>query len=46
MDDILDSADNPLNGKRWWANSDDPWQILACCMEIANASRSPNPEGS
>lgn len=46
MDDILDSADNPLNGKRWWANSDDPWQTLACCMEIANASRSPNPEGS
>ncbi|OQV21804.1 DNA-directed RNA polymerase, mitochondrial [Hypsibius exemplaris] len=43
LDDILDSADNPLTGKQWWKESDDPWQTLACCMEIANASRSPNP---
>uniref|UniRef100_A0A8C7QF58 DNA-directed RNA polymerase n=1 Tax=Oncorhynchus mykiss TaxID=8022 RepID=A0A8C7QF58_ONCMY len=43
MDDILDSADNPLNGKKWWQNADEPWQALACCMEIANAVRSPDP---
>ncbi|XP_023265435.1 DNA-directed RNA polymerase, mitochondrial [Seriola lalandi dorsalis] len=43
MEDILDSADNPLNGKNWWMNADEPWQALACCMEIANAVRSPNP---
>uniref|UniRef100_A0A665WUW3 DNA-directed RNA polymerase n=1 Tax=Echeneis naucrates TaxID=173247 RepID=A0A665WUW3_ECHNA len=43
MEDILDSADNPLNGKKWWMNADEPWQALACCMEIANAVRSPNP---
>uniref|UniRef100_A0A4W5PZP8 DNA-directed RNA polymerase n=1 Tax=Hucho hucho TaxID=62062 RepID=A0A4W5PZP8_9TELE len=43
MDDILDSADNPLNGKKWWQNADEPWQTLACCMEIANAVRSPDP---
>lgn len=42
MDDILDSADNPLTGKKWWMNADEPWQSLACCMEIANAVRSPN----
>ncbi|AWP11147.1 putative DNA-directed RNA polymerase mitochondrial [Scophthalmus maximus] len=41
MEDILDSADNPLNGKKWWMNADEPWQALACCMEIANAVRSP-----
>ncbi|XP_022047398.2 DNA-directed RNA polymerase, mitochondrial [Acanthochromis polyacanthus] len=43
MEDILDSADNPLNGKKWWMNADEPWQALGCCMEIANAVRSPNP---
>ncbi|KAG8003580.1 DNA-directed RNA polymerase [Nibea albiflora] len=43
MEDILDSADNPLNGKKWWMNADEPWQALACCMEISNAVRSPDP---
>ncbi|XP_044217703.1 DNA-directed RNA polymerase, mitochondrial [Thunnus albacares] len=43
MEDILDSADNPLNGKKWWMNADEPWQALACCMEIADAVRSPDP---
>ncbi|XP_051928758.1 DNA-directed RNA polymerase, mitochondrial isoform X1 [Hippocampus zosterae] len=43
MEDILDSADRPLNGKKWWMNADEPWQALACCMEIANAVRSPDP---
>lgn len=43
MEDVLDSADNPLNGKKWWMNADEPWQALACCMEIANAVRSPDP---
>ncbi|XP_028301108.1 DNA-directed RNA polymerase, mitochondrial [Gouania willdenowi] len=40
MKEILDSADKPLNGKKWWMNADEPWQTLACCMEIANAVRS------
>ncbi|CAG9788852.1 unnamed protein product [Diatraea saccharalis] len=44
MDKILDSADRPLNGQGWWMKSEEPWQTLACCMEIANAVRSPNPE--
>uniref|UniRef100_A0A1A7WLC6 DNA-directed RNA polymerase n=2 Tax=Iconisemion striatum TaxID=60296 RepID=A0A1A7WLC6_9TELE len=43
MEDILDSADNPLNGKKWWMDADEPWQTLACCMEIATAVRSPDP---
>lgn len=44
MNDILDSADNPLNGKKWWVQSEEPWQTLACCDEIAKAIRSGNPE--
>ncbi|XP_030074244.1 DNA-directed RNA polymerase, mitochondrial isoform X1 [Microcaecilia unicolor] len=43
MEDILDSADNPLTGRGWWMKADEPWQALACCMEIAKASRSPDP---
>lgn len=43
MDDIIDSADNPLTGRMWWAESEDPWQTLACCMEIANVSRCADP---
>lgn len=45
MDEILDSADRPLNGQGWWMKSEEPWQTLACCMEVANAMRSPNHEG-
>ncbi|KOB68485.1 DNA-directed RNA polymerase [Operophtera brumata] len=44
MDKIVDSADRPLDGGGWWTQSEEPWQTLACCMEIANALRSPNPE--
>nr|XP_006640104.1 PREDICTED: DNA-directed RNA polymerase, mitochondrial [Lepisosteus oculatus] len=29
-------------GEKWWTEADEPWQALACCMEIANASRSPD----
>ncbi|NXK96431.1 RPOM protein, partial [Formicarius rufipectus] len=43
MEEILDSADHPLTGRKWWMKTDEPWQALACCMEIAKASRSPDP---
>lgn len=43
FDEIIDSADNPLSGRMWWTKCDKPWQTLACCMEIANATRSPDP---
>ncbi|XP_067872329.1 DNA-directed RNA polymerase, mitochondrial isoform X2 [Heterodontus francisci] len=42
MDNVLDSADNPLTGRKWWMNADEPWQTLACCREIAHAVRSPD----
>lgn len=34
MEDILDSADHPLTGRRWWTKSDEPWQTLAACKEV------------
>ncbi|KAI9351297.1 hypothetical protein BDR26DRAFT_1003315 [Obelidium mucronatum] len=43
IDDIMDSADNPLKGKRWWLTAEDPWQMLATCFELTEALRSPNP---
>lgn len=43
MDDILDSADNPLTGRMWWTKSDEPWQTLSCCQEIAKVHRCPDP---
>ncbi|CAN7938572.1 unnamed protein product [Ixodes hexagonus] len=43
LPEILDSADNPMTGRRWWASSDEPWQTLACCREVAAAVRSPDP---
>lgn len=41
--DILDSADRPLQGQRWWLGADDPWQCLAACKELKNALHSPDP---
>ncbi|XP_076977543.1 DNA-directed RNA polymerase, mitochondrial isoform X2 [Tamandua tetradactyla] len=43
MDDILDSADRPMTGRQWWRDADEPWQTLACCMEVARAVRAPDP---
>ncbi|XP_023572671.1 DNA-directed RNA polymerase, mitochondrial [Octodon degus] len=43
MDDILDSADCPMTGRKWWMEAEEPWQTLACCMEVAQAVRSPDP---
>ncbi len=43
IEDIFDSADHPLDGKKWWMTGDKPWQALATCIEIASALRSPDP---
>ncbi|XP_012257403.2 DNA-directed RNA polymerase, mitochondrial isoform X1 [Athalia rosae] len=40
---ILDSAENPLGGEKFWQKSEEPWQTLAACFEIAEVSKSPNP---
>lgn len=44
MEEFLDSADNPLKGRMWWTKSDEPWQTLSCCIEIAKVHRSGDPE--
>ncbi|CAL1532781.1 unnamed protein product [Lymnaea stagnalis] len=39
LEEIMDSADYPLTGRKWWQKADEPWQALACCMEIAKIER-------
>ncbi|KAL7132631.1 hypothetical protein ABFS83_12G087600 [Erythranthe nasuta] len=46
MEDIFDSADRPLEGKRWWLGAEDPFQCLATCMSLTEALRSPYPEST
>ncbi|KAG8166377.1 hypothetical protein KVR01_002066 [Diaporthe batatas] len=43
LDNVFDSARNPLKGKRWWLEAEDPWQCLAACMELTAALESPDP---
>jgi DNA-directed RNA polymerase len=41
--EITDSATRPLEGKRWWLHTDDPFQCLAACCELHEALQHPNP---
>ena len=44
IDNILKSADTLCPHQGWWAQStEDPWQCLATCVELAAALRSPDP---
>eukprot|EP00834_Sanchytrium_tribonematis_P001977 NODE_54_length_30443_cov_1.442954.p2 type:complete len:1189 gc:universal NODE_54_length_30443_cov_1.442954:14189-10623(-) len=43
IDDVIDSASNPLSGKKWWLEGEDPWQCLGVCFEIKDALDSGNP---
>ena len=40
---VYDSATNPLKGRRWWLNAEDPWQCLAACIELTKALDSSDP---
>lgn len=42
--DIMDSADQPLTGRQWWLEADEPWQCLMAARELTNALR--HPEGA
>ncbi|KAH9707793.1 DNA-directed RNA polymerase [Citrus sinensis] len=46
LDDIFDSADRPLEGRRWWLGAEDPFQCLATCINLSEALRSPSPEST
>ena len=37
LDNIIDSAEQPLTGGGWWRKGSDPWQTLIACMEIKDA---------
>ena len=43
LSDILDSATNPLGGRRWWLKAEDPWQCLGACIELKKALDEPDP---
>lgn len=43
LDEIYDSATNPLTGKQWWLKAEDAWQCLATCFELKAALDSPEP---
>ncbi|KAL1836503.1 hypothetical protein VTJ49DRAFT_5061 [Mycothermus thermophilus] len=43
VDNIFDSAEKPLEGRRWWLQAEDPWQCLATCFELKAALSHPNP---
>ncbi|KAI9679312.1 MAG: DNA-directed RNA polymerase [Caeruleum heppii] len=43
LNDIYDSAVNPLDGGRWWLTAEDAWQCLAACQELKAALDSPEP---
>lgn len=43
MEEIKDSAENPLTGNKWWIDTDSPWQMLSTCMEINKAIQSGDP---
>ncbi|XP_071805146.1 DNA-directed RNA polymerase, mitochondrial-like [Asterias amurensis] len=45
LPEIKDSAEKPLEGKGWWKGAEDKWQALACCIEIINALKLPDPSG-
>ncbi|XWS64144.1 hypothetical protein CRYUN_Cryun06bG0161500 [Craigia yunnanensis] len=44
LDDIFDSANRPLEGRRWWLSAEDPFQCLAACVNLSEALRSSTPE--
>lgn len=44
IEEVIESANNPLEGRGWWKKSESPWQTLAVCTEIRNALQSGNPE--
>jgi len=44
IDQIVESVENPLNGKRWWLTAEKPWQCLAASIELVNALKSKEPQ--
>ncbi|CAJ1975521.1 unnamed protein product [Sphenostylis stenocarpa] len=43
INDIIDSAENPINGNRWWLTAEDPFQCLTACISLSEALKSSSP---
>lgn len=43
LDDIFESASNPIYGNRWWLTAEDPFQCLAACIDLSEALNSSAP---
>ncbi|KAK9101747.1 hypothetical protein Sjap_019001 [Stephania japonica] len=43
LDDIFDSAERPIEGKRWWLKAEDPFQCLAACINLTEALKDVSP---
>ncbi|KAJ5367259.1 hypothetical protein N7541_001200 [Penicillium brevicompactum] len=43
LESVLDSANKGLHGQKWWLQAEDPWQLLAACIELRNAMLLPDP---
>lgn len=43
LEEILDSGNNPINGKQWWKRGESPWQLLASCIDLAAAFKLSDP---
>ena len=41
LEEMVDSAARPLTGRRWWLESETPWQTLSACYEVAAALQHP-----
>ncbi|KAK7194148.1 DNA-directed RNA polymerase, mitochondrial [Novymonas esmeraldas] len=39
MEDVVQSAENPLNGDRWWQETSEPIQCLMACKEVVDAMK-------
>lgn len=44
LEEIYDSANYPMTGRKWWLKAENPWQFLAACIELKNALESPDPK--
>ena len=44
IDQIIESANSPMEGDKWWRSMEEPWEILAICREIRDAILSGDPE--
>jgi DNA-directed RNA polymerase len=43
LEKIIDSAQNPIDGSRWWLEAECSWQFLAACFELEQALRLNDP---